>query len=789
MSGPVSLIVDEHGQPFARVNGSVAVRDGEEHRNRMKSLVTTLNQWWQSAASINQPAEAKAQAPLRHHPWVFAAAMTIATTSTQAPFTVFRETEDALDERQREALRARVPWRGPRAGARRRALQRYGRRRQLLRAKGLEPVLDHPVYDLIQSPNPLQRGDQLMMTTVLWMAYRGEAFWAFTDADGRPLQSPLDEPAMIWPLSPDLFRPLYEAGDRGTLVGWELMTPRFMPTAVARFPRLNFPIHSAVQMKLPNPDDLVRGFARLTPVIDSITTDLLNKDFLRYLLSNRALIGGLLEYDGSMKQEEEEDIREKWKKRYSGAKNAGELMILQGGLRYNPTAMTPVEMGTDSIYEHDREEILAVAGVPPTALGLQDVANYATAQVFDRSFWEKGVMPLLRTIESAVDGSLLFGETDDTVAMFDTSNVEAFRAGLSDKVEIARKMCGTELHVPPRQALDVVGLDVAEYEGEDIALVSSVAAPLKEVLAPPEPAPAGGGAPGSGPPDADGGEPASPSGAPPPADAEGAAKHYSAKSKRARWAAFERVERRNEGAMRKAYRTWISGQRTETLDRLDKEARKAGIKSFHAKAEGKLDVGAVLGDPKSARDALKAKTRPVYASTVQDTYDLTLDDVGGVPVFGIDDERIMSVLDTREKRMLETAPNTLRKNLARTLAEGVQAGETLAQLRVRVGEVFSVASSSAKSLQVARTEVAGLMNGVRDAMFQAQGFKKLEWVTAGDENVRDSHVDFGAAGPQDMGFDYLTLLGEKKPGQLKYPGDPSAPADEVINCRCVMVPA
>lgn len=816
MAGP-STILDGRGRPFERRNGHAS---GAE-RARLKSLVTSLGQWQAATSSVYLPAERKAERPLNHHPWVFAAAMTIAITSTQAPLTVFRETEEALEERRRAAARARSPWRGPRAGARRRALQRYGRSRGVLRRKGLEPVLDHPVYDLLQSPNPLQRGVQLMTTTVLWMAYRGEAFWAFTDEDGAPVRSPLDAPSMVWPLSPDLFSPLYERGERGTLVGWELRTPRFMPSAAASRPIIRFPLHSIVQMKLPNPDDLVRGFARLTPVLSSITTDLMNKDFMRYLLENRAVIGGILEYDGTLDDEEEESVREKFRKRHSGPRNSGELMILQGGLKYNPAAMTPSEMGTDSTYRFNREEILAATGATPTALGIQEVANYATAQVFDRSFWEKGVLPILREIEGGIDGSLLFTETDDTVAMFDTSDVEAFRAGLADKVAIARSMSSTELHVPPRHALDAVGLEVPEFEGDSTALVSAAAVPLRDVLAPPEDpapeapaepaAPEAGAAVAKSPPCRMAGETEAECVArkvpevlrenPNMSREQAAAIAHSlcgkrcegrtaAKaSRRARWSAFVRVERRLEGAMRRGYRSWAGSERKATQDRLEREARKAGAKSLWAKAVGDLDVGAVLGDPKDARDALKSKTRPVYASAVEATYDLTLDDVGGVPVFGIDDERIMAVLDARERRLLDTVPATVRKNLSRSLLEGVRAGETLAQLRIRVAEVFNVAASSAKSLQVARTEMASLMNGVRDAMFEAQGFSRQEWVTAGDENVRESHVDFGSAGPQDRGFDYLTLLPSRKPGSLRYPGDPSGPPDEVINCRCVMVPA
>ena len=55
------------------------------------------------------------------------------------------------------------------------------------------------------------------------------------------------------------------------------------------------------------------------------------------------------------------------------------------------------------------------------------------------------------------------------------------------------------------------------------------------------------------------------------------------------------------------------------------------------------------------------------------------------------------------------------------------------------------------------------------------------WVAVGDERTRDSHmfVD-GQTVPVDAAFQ----VGETP---MQYPGDPTAPASETINCRCVMV--
>ena len=79
------------------------------------------------------------------------------------------------------------------------------------------------------------------------------------------------------------------------------------------------------------------------------------------------------------------------------------------------------------------------------------------------------------------------------------------------------------------------------------------------------------------------------------------------------------------------------------------------------------------------------------------------------------------------------------------------------------------------------------MSNVRHEMFALQGFEKLEWVTAGDEHVRPDHEEFGAAGAKKLGFDYMTLV-EGGSGSLKMPGDPEAPANQVVNCRCIQIP-
>ncbi len=63
---------------------------------------------------------------------------------------------------------------------------------------------------------------------------------------------------------------------------------------------------------------------------------------------------------------------------------------------------------------------------------------------------------------------------------------------------------------------------------------------------------------------------------------------------------------------------------------------------------------------------------------------------------------------------------------------------------------------------------------------ETAGVQEHQWTTAHDEAVRDSHRELDGQ---------VRRVGEEfKPG-LRYPGDPAAPLEETVNCRCILVAA
>ena len=94
-----------------------------------------------------------------------------------------------------------------------------------------------------------------------------------------------------------------------------------------------------------------------------------------------------------------------------------------------------------------------------------------------------------------------------------------------------------------------------------------------------------------------------------------------------------------------------------------------------------------------------------------------------------------------------------------------------------------------RSEVIARTESLRTVHQGNEEMYrQAVETGKLDaaeltrtWVTARDERVRSTHSTMGG---QRRGFDEPFISGAGR--QLRYPGDPSAPPEEIIQCRCAI---
>uniref|UniRef100_A0AAU7GWQ5 Portal protein n=1 Tax=Streptomyces phage Geonosis TaxID=3158856 RepID=A0AAU7GWQ5_9CAUD len=137
--------------------------------------------------------------------------------------------------------------------------------------------------------------------------------------------------------------------------------------------------------------------------------------------------------------------------------------------------------------------------------------------------------------------------------------------------------------------------------------------------------------------------------------------------------------------------------------------------------------------------------------------------------------------------MLNAVGDRLATDATQALAEGVGAGDTLPELKARMIATFNDSGAQlgpVRAERIAQTESTRAWNA--GALASAQSLTGpdrplvKQWLTRNDERVRQAHRD--ANGQLQLLDDPFDVGGTP----MMYPGDPSAPADLTIQCRCIM---
>ena len=128
------------------------------------------------------------------------------------------------------------------------------------------------------------------------------------------------------------------------------------------------------------------------------------------LLDNAARPSGALIYDpgdgSTLSREQFERLQGQMDDSFSGARNAGRPMLLEGGLTWQALSLTPADMDFAGMKAAAAREIATAFGVPPMLLGLPGDATYANYKEANRALWRQAILPLAGTILAALSQGL-----------------------------------------------------------------------------------------------------------------------------------------------------------------------------------------------------------------------------------------------------------------------------------------------------------------------------------------------------------------------------------------------
>jgi hypothetical protein len=141
----------------------------------------------------------------------------------------------------------------------------------------------------------------------------------------------------------------------------------------------------------------------------------------------------------------------------------------------------------------------------------------------------------------------------------------------------------------------------------------------------------------------------------------------------------------------------------------------------------------------------------------------------------------------KAKEINDTTHEDLLKKLQEVMSESIATGdglsETIKKILAATDDVYENMSESRAAL-IARTESASTVNYGSYATYKVEGVEKKEWLATRDGRTRDAHASSSLEG-NPIGIDEKFSVGID---MMEFPGDPSASAGNVCNCRCTIMP-
>lgn len=148
--------------------------------------------------------------------------------------------------------------------------------------------------------------------------------------------------------------------------------------------------------------------------------------------------------------------------------------------------------------------------------------------------------------------------------------------------------------------------------------------------------------------------------------------------------------------------------------------------------------------------------------------------------FDIKDPAVMRYLADRETNLEKVLTQNTAQMVKETILSAYADGSSELQIVTRI--LDSGAFTPGRAQRIARTEVhAAIQSGSNEGMMQA-GVEEREWLTSLDSSVRDLHEPMnGQVRKIDEPFE------DANGNELMWPGDPNAPPETQINCRCTLL--
>jgi hypothetical protein len=222
-------------------------------------------------------------------------------------------------------------------------------------------------------------------------------------------------------------------------------------------------------------------------------------------------------------------------------------------------------------------------------------------------------------------------------------------------------------------------------------------------------------------------------------------------------------------------------QLSVVLARLQGTKARKHTRHWEPAGERKIDPGYVVDGARWARDAVQA-----LAPLVRRMYDAVYTRVGkALASPPADPDAVESAIQGRLEG-ITAGVQTAAEEVQTFIDAEDQAGTAMPDIVAGVRDLYAQRTPTWVQRITTLSAVGTINHAALSAAFNAGSVQK-RWVSRRDERVRDTHDDAdGQTRPILSKFKLGGIPSHPATSELMFPGDPSGPLDEVINCRCTL---
>jgi HK97 family phage portal protein len=610
---------------------------------------------------------------------------------------------------------------------------------------------NHQLVKLLKDPNPQPEwtGYLFMYLTEIYLDVVGEAFWLIEKGNGNtPLEMYIVPPHWVTD-TPSVNRDYFTVQPMGNTAS--------QPQTIKR--------EDIVYFKIPDPlNPYGRGKGRAQAVGDELQTHEYMTKYAKTLFFNDARPSMVITAPGAHHTEIAR-LEQSVVNRMGDMNNANKPMVLpfQNG-KIDVLNNSQRELDFSNSRKNLRDELNEHWFIPPELMGIVENSNRATIDAADYLFKSNIIAPRLRLIQDAIQTQLVWQFGKDLYFEFDNIVPEdkefvlkraetAFAKGAMTLNEYRNAMGLPDDPNGDVYYIQAGGAQSGVYVVSDPREINAMNVPP----APPEPM-------------GDNNPPAVPQ-----KSYITSTKGMGDSEKVKLWKGFDDAAEKHENAMRKAVAKFFNGQAERILAAFEQSAGKvakdASEEDVTTFLESLIDWGDEEDDMMGIYQQFALLSGKEAVTTANDMFG-----------FGISFDTIRPDMVNWARKYgavrIKNIHDTTREAIRVQVSDGIAEGESIPEIKKRIQGVMDDASNR-RATTIARTETHASVQRGSFMTYRYAEVEKKEWLSTDDSRTRRSHKEMDGE---------VVGMNDRFSNKLQHPGDSRGKAEEVINCRCALLP-